>query len=34
MTKFIEQARSSFNVATKLPEQIIGLSELRELQSA
>jgi hypothetical protein len=34
MTKFIEQARSSFNVATKLPEQIIGLSELRELQYA
>lgn len=34
MTKFIEQARSSFNGETKSPKQIIGLNELRELQYA
>jgi hypothetical protein len=32
MTCFIERARSSFNGATKSPQETIGLNELRELQ--
>ena len=34
MAQFIERARSSFNGRAKTPEQIIGLTELRELQYA